>query len=145
MVMLILVVAEANGLFLAPNDTKYAQLDAGIGVVAAVVSRAVNGVVANFVRRPRPYEEHGILTPFLRGTGSAYPSNHATGAFALATAAAGIPGYFGVLLFLACAVALARVYILVHHATDVLAAALHGSFVSLLFLWGYYAFWGFIR
>jgi undecaprenyl-diphosphatase len=97
-------------------------------VILGVESLVVNGGVKNLFRRHRPvWEEdrprpHRIRTPRT----SSFPSGHASSAFT----AAGIlsrgdplwPVYYGV----AVVVASSRVYVKMHHASDVLAGAALG-------------------
>lgn len=96
-------------------------------------SLLVNGGVKSLFRRSRPQWEaeherpHRLRTPL----SSSFPSGHASSAFA----AAGIlaqgdplwPLYYGV----AAVVASSRVYVKIHHATDVVAGAALGVGLGL--------------
>jgi undecaprenyl-diphosphatase len=87
-------------------------------------SAVTNGVVKSFFGRvrPREYDElafhHGLRRPIT----SSFPSGHATAAFCAATLIDGGPGWYVV----AAAVASTRVYVRLHHASDVLAGAAFG-------------------
>ncbi len=103
-------------------------------VVLGVESLVVNGGIKSLFRRHRPvWEEdrprpHRIRTPRT----SSFPSGHASSAFT----AAGIlsrgdplwPVYYGV----AAVVASSRVYVKMHHASDVLAGAALGVGLAAL-------------
>lgn len=92
-------------------------------------SALTNGVIKTAFRRVRPpeYFEEGPL-PFgmHRPVTSAFPSGHAASAFTAATLLGEgdrlAPAYYG----LAALVAASRVYVRMHHASDVLAGAAWG-------------------
>jgi undecaprenyl-diphosphatase len=87
-------------------------------------SVVTNGAVKSFFGRVRPREyddlafHHGLRRPIT----SSFPSGHATAAFCAATLIDGGPGWY----VLAAAVASTRVYVRLHHASDVLAGAAFG-------------------
>lgn len=103
-----------------------------LGVAMGIESAVTNGIVKSLFRRVRPappapdargrlpYGMHRPLT-------SSFPSGHATSAFTAATfladgrGAAGAPWYA-----LAAAVAFSRVYVRMHHASDVVVGAALG-------------------
>ncbi|MFB6265881.1 MAG: phosphatase PAP2 family protein [Candidatus Nanohaloarchaea archaeon] len=98
-----------------------------VGAAAAgVAEKSLNLLVA----RPRPE-----VAPYLiqgAGTGSSFPSGHATLAFLLATVLYrefGKPAFF---FTIAALVAFSRLYIGVHYPSDVLAGALLGIVVGFL-------------
>ncbi len=106
-----------------PNDER--------GAVRAITavgieSVAVNGVLKSFIgrRRPRTPVEHPY--PFRVPITSSFPSGHTTAAFCAATLLADGddlgPLYFGI----AAVVAASRVYVGIHHASDVLAGVVVG-------------------
>ena len=90
---------------------------AGVGIESAVVNLGIKSI---FRRRRPPYEVVRPL-PLRRPRTSSFPSGHATSAFT----AAGLlsdedvlwPFYYG----LAAVVATSRVYVKIHHASDVVA------------------------
>lgn len=94
-----------------------------------VESALTNGVVKSLFRRIRPadYAElefrHGLRRPIT----SSFPSGHATAAFCAATLLGGGPGWYGA----ATAVAATRIYVRLHHASDVLAGAAFGVALGL--------------
>jgi undecaprenyl-diphosphatase len=87
-------------------------------------SLLTNGVVKTAFQRVRPaaYEDisfsHGLHRPIT----SSFPSGHATAAFCAARLLGGGPGWYA----LATAVAGTRVYVRLHHASDVAAGAAFG-------------------
>ena len=100
------------------HDWKAAvRVGAGLGVESAVVNLGIKSLF----RRKRPTWELGRPLPLRNPRTSSFPSGHATSAFT----AAGLlsdddslwPMYYG----LAILVASSRVYVRVHHASDVLA------------------------
>jgi len=99
---------------------------AALTVVAAYV---VNQLVKLAVPRARPRLE-GL--PALIGTGSdrSFPSAHATTSFAGARAYARLGAPAAPLYALACALAASRVWLGVHHPSDVLAGAVLGSVIA---------------
>jgi undecaprenyl-diphosphatase len=108
--------------------------------VAAAASAAVALLVAHFVSvavdRPRPFVAHpGSIHAFLtHAADPSFPSDHSTAAFAIAVAVAlrwravGWP-----LVAAAAIVAAGRVFLGLHYPSDVLAGAVLGAAVALLF------------
>jgi len=96
-----------------------ARFAAAMGAESALT----NGVVKTCFRRVRPlaYEHvefrHGLHRPVT----SSFPSGHATAAFCAARLLGGGPWFV-----LAAAVGATRVYVRLHHASDVAAGALLG-------------------
>ena len=109
-------VAVARG-----GDTGFAaRFTAAMGAESLLT----NGVVKTLFRRVRPAEyadiefHHGLHRPIT----SSFPSGHATAAFCAATLLGGGPGWY----VLASSVAATRVYVRLHHASDVAAGAAFG-------------------
>jgi undecaprenyl-diphosphatase len=123
-----LLLAAARGL--RSERDERAALRAGVGALAE--SALVNWVIKSFFRRRRPIVEavrpHHIRQPLT----SSFPSGHATSAFSNAILLAEDdplwPLYFGV----AAVVASSRVYVKIHHASDVLAGVGLGVALGLL-------------
>ncbi|HEY8544438.1 MAG TPA: phosphatase PAP2 family protein [Acidimicrobiales bacterium] len=103
-----------------------------VATIIGLESLLVNGVVKSFVGRHRPVWEEERPRKLRRPRTSSFPSGHASSA---ATA-------FGVLAqddplwplygALAAVVATSRVYVKVHHASDVVAGAALGAGLALL-------------
>ena len=87
-------------------------------------SALTNGAVKSLFRRVRPAEysdlafHHGLRRPVT----SSFPSGHATAAFCAAALVDGGPGWYAA----ATAVAATRIYVRLHHASDVVAGAAFG-------------------
>lgn len=100
-----------------------------LAIAMGVESALTNGVIKTVFRRLRPLEyfDEGPL-PFgmHRPITSAFPSGHAASAFTAATLLAQddrlAPAYYG----LAALVAVSRVYVKMHHASDVIAGSAWG-------------------
>ena len=110
------MVAVARG-----DDVGFAMRFAG---AMGAESLLTNGVVKTAFQRVRPaaYDDitfqHGLHRPIT----SSFPSGHATAAFCAARLLGGGPGWYA----LAAAVASTRVYVRLHHASDVAAGAAFG-------------------
>jgi undecaprenyl-diphosphatase len=100
------------------EDRRYA-LRAAVGV--GIESVLVNLVIKSIFGRRRPVEVGTRPLPLRRPLTSSFPSGHATSAFCAATLLSEDdplgPLYYGVALV----VAWSRVYVRIHHASDVLA------------------------
>jgi undecaprenyl-diphosphatase len=103
------------------GDTRFA---ARFAVAMGAESLVTNGAIKLLFRRVRPaeYEDiefhHGLRRPIT----SSFPSGHATAAFCAATLLGGGSGWYA----LASGVAATRVYVRLHHASDVVAGACFG-------------------
>jgi undecaprenyl-diphosphatase len=103
------------------GDTRFA---ARFAAAMAAESLLTNGAVKTLFQRVRPAEyadidfHHGLHRPVT----TSFPSGHATAAFCAASLLGGGPGWYG----LAAAVAATRVYVRLHHASDVAAGAAFG-------------------
>jgi undecaprenyl-diphosphatase len=87
-------------------------------------SLLTNGMVKSLFRRVRPaaYADIEFLHGLHRPITSSFPSGHATAAFCAATLLGGGPGWYAV----ATSVAATRVYVKLHHTSDVAAGAVFG-------------------
>ena len=103
------------------GDLKWA---ARFSLALGVESALTNGAVKSLFLRIRPADyaaiefRHGLRRPIT----SSFPSGHATAAFCAATLLGGGPGWYTA----ATMVAATRVYVRLHHASDVLAGAAFG-------------------
>jgi len=97
-----------------------ARFAAAMGIESGIT----NGLVKSWFERRRPVEyadvewQHGLHRPVT----SSFPSGHATAAFCAATLLGGGPAWYT----LAAVVASTRVYVRLHHASDVVAGAAMG-------------------
>jgi undecaprenyl-diphosphatase len=110
------------------GDTRWA---ARYAAAMGAESLLTNGVLKTAFGRLRPADyadvewRYGMHPPIT----SSFPSGHATAAFCAATLLGGGPGWYA----LASAVATTRVYVRLHHASDVAAGAGVGLALGLAF------------
>jgi undecaprenyl-diphosphatase len=131
-VVLVALVALA---FLVPwrARRRAGRCGAVLGTAAAGLALLIAQPIAHAVDRLRPYLAHPAHSHLLiaRSHDASFPSDHATGGFALA---AGIWLYDrtlgSVLLGLAALLAFARVFVGTHYPGDVVAGALLGAAVA---------------
>jgi membrane-associated phospholipid phosphatase len=130
--ILVLLVALT---FLVPWTARRRERRSGalLATAAAGLSLLINQPIAHLVARARPYLTHPAHAHLLiaRSHDPSFPSDHATGAFALAFGIWLYDRTIGtVLLILGAVLALARVYVGTHYPGDVLAGALIGIAVA---------------
>lgn len=106
------------------GDIEYAaRFSAALGIESALTNGAVKALFNRV--RPADYSEiefrHGLRRPIT----SSFPSGHATAAFCAATLFGG-GAWYGA----AAAVASTRVYVRLHHASDVVAGAALGVMIG---------------
>lgn len=110
------------------------QRGAVLGTAAAGVALLLNQPIARAVDRVRPYLAHPHHAHLLiaRSHDPSFPSDHATGGFALALGVWLHDRLIGsVLLVLAALLAFARVYVGTHYPADIFGGALIGMAVAL--------------
>jgi undecaprenyl-diphosphatase len=130
------VLAAVFVLARGPSRRGARRLAAAAGGSAAV-ALAVAQVVSHLVARPRPFVTHPAALHLFsaHAADSGFPSDHATAAFAIATAVLLRDRRWGVVaMVLACVLAAGRVAMGVHYPTDVLAGAALGAACALV-LW----------
>jgi undecaprenyl-diphosphatase len=107
-------------------------------LAAAGIALALGQVLSHLVAEQRPFVTHPLLVHPLvsHAPDSSFPSDHATAAFAIATAIWLRRRYVGVvILVLAAALAVGRVAVGVHYPGDVLAGALLGTATAAALWW----------
>ncbi len=105
-----------------------------LGTAAAAIGLLVNQPIAHAVDRLRPYAAHPATAHLLiaRAHDPSFPSDHATGGFALACGMFLYDRAIGAFLFvLAALLAFARVYVGTHYPGDVIAGAAIGMLAVL--------------
>jgi undecaprenyl-diphosphatase len=130
------VLAAVFVLARGPSRRGARRLAAAAGGSAAV-ALAVAQVISHLVARPRPFVTHPAALHLFsaHAADSGFPSDHATAAFAIATAVLLRDRRWGVVaMVLACVLAAGRVAMGVHYPTDVLAGAALGAACALV-LW----------
>jgi undecaprenyl-diphosphatase len=109
-----------------------AAVAAGFGAGLALAGAQV---ISRLVDRPRPFvaDPRGVHLFARHAADASFPSDHATAAFAIATAVLlRDRRWGGVVLAFAAVLAVGRVAVGVHYPTDVLAGAALGAAASLL-------------
>jgi undecaprenyl-diphosphatase len=87
----------------------------------------------SFVRRRRPVNEHEHPLPLRQPLSSSFPSGHATAAFCGATLLSdGDDPWRPVYYAAALVVATSRVYVRIHHASDVVGGMAVGRVLGLI-------------
>ena len=102
---------------------------------SAGVALLIGQVVSHLVDRPRPFVEHPALVHLFapHAADASFPSDHATAAFAIATAILLRNRLWGALTLLAAAaLGVSRVVIGVHYPLDVVVGAALGAGVALM-------------
>ena len=107
-------------------------LHAGAAVVIGLI---VNQLISTAYFRQRPFMAHHVHLLVAKSLDTSFPSNHATAAFAIATAVLLYNRTMGVvLLVVAALIGLSRVYVGLHYPGDVLVGALLGGGIALALL-----------
>jgi undecaprenyl-diphosphatase len=103
--------------------------------VAAVLAALVNMPIRDFVRRPRPAEDHDGLRVLIGGQHSpSFVSDHATLAMALAAGLFVVNRKFGLAgILLALLEGFCQLFLGLHYPTDVIGGLALGTAVALLF------------
>lgn len=130
-----LLVALVALTFLIPWAARRRERRSGavLATASAGLALLVNQPIAHAVARTRPYLAHPAHAHLLvaRSADPSFPSDHATGAFALALGVWLYDRVFGtILLVLAAILSFARVYVGTHYPGDVAAGALIGAAVA---------------
>ncbi len=121
--------------FLVPWPARRPERRCGavLATASAGLALLLNQPIAHLVDRTRPYLAHPAHAHLLlsRSHDPSFPSDHATGAFALAFGIWLYDRTVGtVLMILAAALSFSRVYVGTHYPADVVAGALIGAAVA---------------
>jgi undecaprenyl-diphosphatase len=136
-----LFIATLAIVFLAAHGRRH--LEWRRAVVAAVLSAglalAIGKVISELVDRARPFvtDAHGVHLFSAHAADPGFPSDHATAAFAIATAIVLRKRGWGVFALIAATVlSVGRVALGVHYPSDVLAGAALGAAAALALWFG---------
>jgi undecaprenyl-diphosphatase len=124
-------------IFLLASGVKYVawRRAAVAAALSAGVALAIGKVISDLVDRARPFvvDSHGVHVFASHAADPGFPSDHATGSFAIATAIFLRHRRFGLVALAAAAIlSVGRVALGVHFPSDVLAGAVLGAGVALL-------------
>lgn len=130
----LIFVAMVAALFVLLRGPEHRRAAIAAALSAGLALLVVH-LLAGVVDRPRPFVSHpGSVTLFLpHAADPSFPSEHATGAFAIAFAVwLRMRAWGAVALALAAVLALSRVALGVHYPADVVAGALAGIGAALV-------------
>lgn len=108
------------------------QWGAVVAALSAAIALGINQIIIRIWVRPRPFvgHPHTLLLP--PSHDPSFPSDHATGAFAIAVAILLVARRAGLFaLLLAALIAFARVYTGEHYVSDVVVGAVIGTVTAL--------------
>ena len=132
----VFAVAIVTLLLLVPGTRRQLARRAGVAAAAsAAFAVLVSHLLSAAIDRPRPFVAHAstIHAFIAHAADPSFPSDHATAAFAIATAVALRARAAGALLLvLAAVLAAGRVFLGLHYPSDVLAGAAIGAAIALL-------------
>lgn len=123
------LVGVTQGLRRDGDLTGAVRLSVALGLESAII----NGPVKSLFRRQRPVVDvprpHRLRTPKT----SSFPSGHASAAAVFAVVASQDDDLWPLYVALAAAVASSRIYVRIHHASDVVAGAAVGAALGFAF------------
>jgi undecaprenyl-diphosphatase len=101
-------------------------------LVAACISLMIGGWLAQLFYHDRPFVTHVVFQLIQHQANASFPSDHATGAFVIATAIWLYRKKEGtVWLFVAGCIAFSRIWVGVHYPSDVVVGAILGIFSAV--------------
>jgi undecaprenyl-diphosphatase len=131
--LIIVAIVALTFLFPFAHERRERRRGAVLATASAAIALLLNQPISHLVDRARPYVAHPAHAHLLIAPSHdpSFPSDHATGAFALAVAIFLYDRTIGTLLLvLAAVLAFARVYVGTHYPGDVVAGALIGAGVA---------------
>jgi undecaprenyl-diphosphatase len=134
-IVVLVVTAAVLWVLARPGGSLRWKLATASAALAAALGLAANLVIGTIWYHERPFVTHPRQTVLLVGHAkdNGFPSDHATVAFAIAFAVLAFSRPLGaVLLVLATAIALDRVFVGVHYPADIVASFLVGLGSALL-------------
>ncbi|RUT31594.1 undecaprenyl-diphosphatase [Paenibacillus zeisoli] len=101
-------------------------------LIAACIGLGISGLIGHFLYRDRPFAAHTVIQLIAHPANASFPSDHALGAFVIASTFWLYRWKEGILwLILGGLIALSRVWTGVHYPSDVIAGAVIGNLVAL--------------
>lgn len=101
-------------------------------LIAACVGLGISGLIGHFLYRDRPFVTHTVIQLIAHPANASFPSDHALGAFVIASTIWLYHKKTGILwLILGGLIALSRVWTGVHYPSDVIAGAVMGNLIAL--------------
>jgi len=108
-------------------------------VLATLIALFVNQIIGHIYFRPRPFSAHIVTLLLDKSLDPSFPSDHATGGFALALTILWKNRKFGWgMLIMAVLLGFSRVYVGTHYPLDIVGGATTGMVGMLLIKWQYY-------
>lgn len=102
-------------------------------LIAACIGLGISGLIGHFLYRDRPFVTHTVIQLIAHPANASFPSDHALGAFVIASTIWLYRKKEGILwLILAGLIALSRVWTGVHYPSDVIAGAVIGNLIALI-------------
>ena len=99
--------------------------------LSASIALACSGLIGHVFYRDRPFVTHAVLQLIAHPANASFPSDHAIGAFVIATSIWLFHRKEGALAALAALIAISRVWTGVHYPLDVLAGAAIGIIAAV--------------
>lgn len=110
-------------------------------IFSACIALGIGGIISTLFYRDRPFVTHHVIQLINHAANASFPSDHATGAFVIATSVWLFRRKDGLAwLIIAACIALSRVWTGVHYPSDVVAGALIG-FISAVLVHRLFARW----
>lgn len=104
-----------------------------IALLSACVGFSIGSIISHFYYRDRPFVQHVVNQLIEHSTNASFPSDHAIGAFVIATAIWLFRKKDGAIwLVLAVLISFSRVWNGVHYPSDIIAGALLGVVSAFL-------------
>ncbi|MCY9691472.1 undecaprenyl-diphosphatase [Paenibacillus alginolyticus] len=102
-------------------------------LLSACAALGGGGIISHFFYRDRPFVHHSVIQLIQHPANASFPSDHATGAFVIATAFWMFRKKDGIVwLILAACIALSRIWSGVHYPLDVIVGAMIGMTSAIL-------------